>query len=86
MISFDRSEFLGRTFPVVTIFVLSVGLLVLPGVLAFYSASSTNAVLTILPSTTFVAAPPAGASGPDDITRLAIHGVDHGRVLICTAY
>jgi hypothetical protein len=86
MISFDHGKFLGRTILVVAILVSSVGLLILPGVLAFYSASSTNALLTILPSTTFVAPPPAGATGPDDITRLAIPGVDHGRALIWTAY
>ncbi|MCI4357641.1 MAG: hypothetical protein L3J99_01170 [Thermoplasmata archaeon] len=39
-----------------------------------------------MPSTTFVAAPPSGAAGPDDITELAVHGLDHGRAVIWTAY
>jgi hypothetical protein len=39
-----------------------------------------------LPGTVFVAAPPPGATGPDDITRLATPGVDGGRALIWTAY
>jgi hypothetical protein len=39
-----------------------------------------------LPGTVFVAAPPPGATGPDDITRLATPGVDGGRSLIWTAY
>ena len=40
----------------------------------------------MLPGTIFVASPPAGATGPDDITRLATPGVDKGRALIWTAY
>ena len=40
----------------------------------------------LLPGVTFVAAPPPGASGPDDITRLGTDGVDGGRNLIWTAY
>lgn len=39
-----------------------------------------------LPSTVLVAAPPPGATGPDDITRLATPGVDCGRALIWAAY
>jgi hypothetical protein len=39
-----------------------------------------------LPGTVFVAAPPPGATGPDDITRIATPGVDRGRALIWTAY
>jgi hypothetical protein len=41
---------------------------------------------TTLPSTTFVSAPPSGATGPDDITELALPGFDHGRTVIWTAY
>jgi hypothetical protein len=40
----------------------------------------------LLPGVTFVASPPPGASGPDDITRLGSKGVDGGRDLIWTAY
>jgi hypothetical protein len=39
-----------------------------------------------LPATTFVAAPPPGAKGADDITPLATPGVDGGRLVIWTAY
>ena len=39
-----------------------------------------------LPGKIFVASPPAGATGPDDITRFASSGVDGGRALIWTAY
>jgi hypothetical protein len=39
-----------------------------------------------LPGKIFVAAPPAGAKGPDDITPLTTPGLDHGRLMIWTAY
>jgi hypothetical protein len=39
-----------------------------------------------LPSTTFVAAPPPGAKGADDLTSLATSGLDNGRLVIWTAY
>ena len=39
-----------------------------------------------LPGKTFVAAPPPGATGPDDITSLAVPGVDNGRLMIWVAY
>jgi hypothetical protein len=39
-----------------------------------------------LPGTTFVAAPPPGSKGADDITPLATPGVDGGRLVIWTAY
>jgi hypothetical protein len=41
---------------------------------------------TTLPGTTFVAAPPPGAKGADDITPLATNGVNGGRLVIWTAY
>lgn len=41
---------------------------------------------SVAPSTVFVQAPPAGAAGPDDITRLATPGLDGGRALIWTAF
>lgn len=40
----------------------------------------------IVPQTTFVAAPPTGSTGPDDITSLVSPGLDHGRPMIWTAY
>lgn len=39
-----------------------------------------------LASSTFVAAPPTGAKGADDLTRLAVAGVDGGKPVIWTAY
>lgn len=39
-----------------------------------------------LPEKTLVAAPPRGASGPDDLAALAVRGVDGGRVVLWTAY
>ncbi|MCI4330806.1 MAG: hypothetical protein L3K19_03025 [Thermoplasmata archaeon] len=39
-----------------------------------------------LPQSTFVSGPPAWAKGPDDITHLALRGLDHGRDVIYTAY
>jgi len=39
-----------------------------------------------LPSKTFVASPPAGSAGPDDITMLTTEGVNHGSPMIWTAY
>ena len=39
-----------------------------------------------LPSATVVAHPPTGAKGPDDLTRLAVDGLAHGRSLLWTAF
>lgn len=39
-----------------------------------------------LPGTTFVAAPPVGSTGPDDITSMAVPGIDNGALMIWTAY
>jgi hypothetical protein len=47
---------------------------------------ATSGGPTTLPGTTFVAAPPPGAKGADDITSLATRGVDGGRLTIWTAY
>jgi hypothetical protein len=33
-----------------------------------------------------VSAPPTGSKGPDDITRMAVHGLENGRELIWTAF
>lgn len=41
---------------------------------------------TTLPQTTFVSAPPSGAKGPDDLALLSVHGLDHGRDLVWTAF
>jgi len=47
---------------------------------------ATSAGPGTLPGTTFVAAPPTGAKGPDDITPLASQGTDGGQLMIWTAY
>ena len=66
--------------------VASLGLLTLPAASAAGSAAHAASHSVALPGTTFVPAPPTGAKGPDDITRLAVDGLDSGRGLIWTAY
>lgn len=39
-----------------------------------------------LPALSFVGTPPPGAKGPDDITSLAVDGVDHGKPVVWTAF
>ena len=39
-----------------------------------------------LPGKVFVASPPPGATGPDDLTSLGVPGLDGGRLVIWTAY
>ena len=41
---------------------------------------------TTLPASPFIGAPPPGAVGPDDITSLAVEGVDHGNPVVWTAF
>jgi hypothetical protein len=60
----------------------SIALLVLPGVAIFSAAAGPST----LPSVLVVSGPPSGTFGPDDITRLAVHGLDHDRGLIWTEY
>jgi hypothetical protein len=74
-----------RTSIVTLLATVSVILLMLPAV-ALISTSSTIQGPMKLPSTVFVAAPPAGAKGPDDITMLAVPSLDGGKLLIWTAY
>src|SRR5580692_4511051 len=74
----------GRTSLVVFLLASSIGLLVLSSVTSVSSASQTGPAT--LPSKTFVAAPPTGAQGPDDITLLAVPGVDGGQPVIWTAF
>jgi len=65
----------------------SIGLLLLPGVATFSTAASDLAGPNTLPSAVLVSGPPKGSTGgPDDITRLAIPGVDHDRGLIWTEW
>ena len=68
--------------------VTAAGAVFLPVLAACAAATgqARPATLVTLPATTFVAAPPPGAKGPDDITSLAVPGVDGGRLVIWTAY
>ncbi len=70
---------------VIVLLVSSIGLAILPSVAASSSSSSVSGPST-LPGTTLVSAPPTGAKGPDDITVMAVRGLDGGRALIWTAY
>jgi hypothetical protein len=56
------------------------------GAPAALSAFAAHHAPTALPNTTLVSAPPTGAKGPDDLTRLSSPGLDWGRPLIWTAY
>lgn len=64
-------------------FAFLIGTSILPNIAA---SSDSNTGPSTLPSTTFVSAPPTGASGPDDITRLSVDGLDGGKALVWTAY
>ncbi|MCI4346354.1 MAG: hypothetical protein L3K07_06330 [Thermoplasmata archaeon] len=82
----------GRAALVVMLLASSAALLFLPAGHANGSANSgaqslaTAAPHASLSGGTFVAAPPNGAKGPDDITSLAVDGVDHGRLVVWIAY
>lgn len=75
---------IGRASLVIALIVSSIGLAILPGVAASSSGGSTGP--STLPGTTLVSAPPTGAKGPDDITLMAVRGLDGGKALIWTAY
>ncbi|MCI4353009.1 MAG: hypothetical protein L3K14_06440 [Thermoplasmata archaeon] len=66
--------------------VASLGLLFLPSAAAGGPVAHGTSNSVTLPGTTLVAAPPSGAKGADDITRLAVDGLDSGRGLVWTAY
>ncbi|MCI4347259.1 MAG: hypothetical protein L3J97_01405 [Thermoplasmata archaeon] len=66
--------------------VASFALLTLPSAAAAGLGTHPTGGIVTLPGTTLVPAPPTGAKGADDITVLAIEGVDSGRGLIWTAY
>jgi hypothetical protein len=72
----------------IVIATVSVILLMLPAVALISSSSSTTTSFgpSTLPSKTLVSAAPAGSKGPDDITMLAVPGLDSGKLLIWTAY
>jgi hypothetical protein len=77
---------LGRVSLIIALLASSISFAILPSVAAAPSSSSGPGGPGTLPSTTFVAAPPAGATGPDDITQMAIARLDGGRTVIWTAY
>lgn len=78
---------LGRALMIIVLLVSSIGLEILP---SFAAASPSSAGVTggpsTLPGITLVSAPPTGAKGPDDITVMAVRGLDGGKALIWTAY
>ncbi|MGI0047749.1 MAG: hypothetical protein ACREBB_11280 [Nitrosotalea sp.] len=78
------NKILGFASLTVIILASSICLSILPNVSA--SSPSTHLGPSTLPSTTFVSAPPTGANGPDDITKLSVHGLDGGKELVWTAY
>ncbi|MCI4344316.1 MAG: hypothetical protein L3J87_01655 [Thermoplasmata archaeon] len=62
-------------------------MLLAPGAASGAGAHATHgAGPSSLSQSTFVSAPPTGATGPDDITYLATAGLDHGRAMIWTNY
>jgi hypothetical protein len=69
---------------IIVLLASSIGLSILPAVTAASSGSSAGP--SMLPSTTFVPAPPTGSKGPDDITMLATKGVNGGNPLVWTNY
>lgn len=77
---------LGASGVTVLLATLTVGLLLVPAASATSPGIHRNTVGKTLPAVPFVSGPPAGAKGPDDITRLAIDGLDQGRAVIWTAF
>ena len=68
------------------VLISSAALVLLPSSTASGSSPRVVSPSGGLPVTSFVSAPPNGAAGPDDITSLAVDGLDAGRALIWTAY
>lgn len=64
--------------------IASVGVLALSGGVA--SASHVSPSARTLSGSTLVSTPPAGATGPDDLTQMAILGLDHGAALVWTEF
>ena len=87
---FKRSKFLGRTFLLVILFASSMGLLLMAPSFAASSNSLAGinkaCALSSLPSTTLVSGPPTGAKSPDDLTIMAVRGLDNGNPLLWTEY
>ena len=86
-----RPSSLTSKFPTPILFAVllisAIGLASAPATTAHFDSSrESGCQVGTLPSSTFVASPPAGSKGPDDITLLAAHGLVYGRPLIWTAY
>jgi len=80
-------KILNWTFLVVTLVLLSVGMVMGPGIVAYSSNyNSTASPPSTLPGRILVSAPPAGSKGADDIARLPVNGLDFNKPLIWTAY
>jgi|GEM_PF-2427548 len=80
-----KCKIFGTTSLIAMIVVSSIALLILPSIALSSFASNSN-TLSTLPSKMLVSSPPTGSSGPDDITILAVKGVDGGKALIWTAF
>ncbi|MCI4360743.1 MAG: hypothetical protein L3J91_03495 [Thermoplasmata archaeon] len=80
------SRVIGLGLLVLTLVVSSAFLLGAPAASARPTPASHSGALSSLPTTTFVSAPPTGAKGPDDVTELAVDGLDHGRAVVWTAF
>ncbi len=83
----SRGKILVCTSLVVILVASSLGVLLLPSTAASASYPSSPVCRTnSLASMTLVSTPPTGAKGPDDITRMAVKGLDGGKELIWTAF
>ena len=82
MRSLGKGRVSGGSFLVAFLLVSSIGILLS----SHFAAASPMSGPATLPSTTFVSAPPAGASQPDDLTLSTTPGLDHGQPVIWTEY
>jgi hypothetical protein len=84
MHSLRQDKIFGQTSLLAILIISSISLLILPSIAASFASGSSGP--STLPSKIFVSSPPTGDKGPDDITRLAIDGVDGGKALIWTNF
>ena len=83
----SQSKILVCTSLAIILVASSIGVLLLPSTAAFASFASSSVCSTnSLASKTLVSGPPTGTKGPDDITRMAVKGLDNGKELIWTAF
>lgn len=86
MVRFANAHSLGYAVLALVLVVSSTAILGTTAAASSPGAPGHPTALQTLNSSTFVASPPPGATGPDDITALAVPGVDHGHLVIWTAY